>query len=73
MVDTCPHSHYPCADGKRVAIVCTNDPIFAFARLVKVMGEPDLADPSRFGLKESRLANRDEVDASSTSMDREPR
>lgn len=56
-----PHSHYPCADGKWVAIACTNDRIFA--RLARVMGEPGLADPSIFGLKESRLAKRDEVNA----------
>ncbi len=56
-----PHSHYPCADGKWVAIACTNDRIFA--RLARTMGEPSLADPSIFGRKESRLAKRDEVNA----------
>eukprot|EP00119_Amphimedon_queenslandica_P003781 XP_003390855.2 PREDICTED: uncharacterized protein LOC100641316 [Amphimedon queenslandica] len=56
-----PHSHYPCADGKWVAIACTNDRIFA--RLARVMEQPELADPLSFGLKESRLAKRDEVNA----------
>ena len=54
-----PHSHYPTADGKWVAIACTNDRMFA--RLTKVIARPELAAPERFGLKASRLAHREEV------------
>ncbi len=54
-----PHSHYPTADGKWVAIACTNDKMFA--RLADVMGRPDLANPERFGAVAARLARREEV------------
>ncbi|HEX7927933.1 MAG TPA: CoA transferase [bacterium] len=54
-----PHSHYPTADGKWVAIACTNDKMFA--RLAEVMGQPELAAPERFGGVKARLAARDEV------------
>ena len=54
-----PHSHYPCADGRWVAIACTNDKMFS--RLTRVMGQPGLADEDRFGRKQSRLAARDDV------------
>jgi len=54
-----PHSHYPTADGKWVAIACTNDKMFA--RLADVMGRPDLASPERFGKVQARLAAREEV------------
>ena len=48
-----PHSHYPCADGRWVAIACTNDKMFA--RLARVMGQPELAGDERFRLNRSRL------------------
>ena len=54
-----PHSHYPSGDGRWVAIACTNDKMFA--RLCDVMGKPDLADNSRFGLKASRIEHRNDV------------
>ncbi|MDH3317592.1 MAG: CoA transferase [Gammaproteobacteria bacterium] len=56
---SCPHSHYPTKDGKWVAIACTNDKMFE--RLSKVLGQPGLADPDKFGLKKNRLANRNQV------------
>lgn len=56
---SCPHSHYPTADGKWVAIACTNDKMFA--RLADVMQQPELADENHWGLKKNRLANRDAV------------
>jgi len=56
-----PHSHYPCADGRWVAIACTNDRMFE--RLTRAMGHPDLADDERFRHKRSRLKRRDEVNA----------
>ena len=39
-VNAVPHSHYPTADGKWVAIACTNDKIFQ--RLAELMGRPEL-------------------------------
>ena len=56
-----PHSHYACADGRWVAIACTNDRMFA--RLAAVMGRPELADDPGFKLKRSRLDRRGEVNA----------
>ena len=68
-----PHSHYLCADGRWVAIACTNDKMFA--RLTRVMGQPELADDERYRLKRSRLDRRDEVNAIvrawTSSLDRE--
>lgn len=58
-VNVVPHSHYPTADGKWVAIACTNDRMFK--RLAEAMGQPDLAAPGRYGPIASRLANRAEV------------
>ncbi|MDH4247602.1 MAG: CoA transferase [Deltaproteobacteria bacterium] len=54
-----PHSHYPTADGKWVAIACTNDKMFA--RLAGVMEQPELATPERFSTKAARFAARAEV------------
>ncbi len=56
---SCPHSHYPTKDGKWVAIACTNDKMFE--RLAKVLGQPELAHPEKFGIKKNRLANRNQV------------
>ena len=56
-----PHSHYPCADGRWVAIACTNDRMFA--RLARVMGRPELADDARFSLKRARIEQREEMNA----------
>ncbi|MEM7253453.1 MAG: CoA transferase [Pseudomonadota bacterium] len=58
-VNVCPHSHYPTADGKWVAIACTNDRMFA--RLASAMGQLDLTAPERFGTVANRLAAREEV------------
>ena len=59
-VNACPHSHYPTADGRWVAIACTNDKIFA--RLAGLMGRPELAGEGRLGTYAKRHANRAEVD-----------
>jgi len=56
---SCPHSHYPTADGKWVAIACTNDKMFE--RLAGVMQQPELANENKWGLKQTRLDNRDAV------------
>ncbi len=57
-----PHSHYPTADGRWVAIACTTDKIFA--RLAGAMGRPDLAAPELFERMAERLEHRREVDES---------
>lgn len=55
-----PHSHYPTADGRWIAIACTTDKIFE--RLTRVMGRPELAGDDSFKLMATRLARRTEVD-----------
>ena len=60
-VNVVPHSHYECADGRWLAIACTNDEMFA--RLAGAMGEPELADDDRYGTKDSRLRARARVNA----------
>jgi crotonobetainyl-CoA:carnitine CoA-transferase CaiB-like acyl-CoA transferase len=59
-VNVVPHSHYPTADGRWVAIACTSDKIFA--RLARLMGSPEVAGAGRFGTIEQREAARAEVD-----------
>jgi len=56
-----PHSHYPTADGKWVAIACTNDKMFR--RLALAMARPELSDDPRFGAVPDRVAHRQEIDA----------
>ena len=58
-VNVVPHSHYPTADGKWVAIACTNDRMFK--RLADAMEQPGLAAPDRYGPIASRLASRADV------------
>lgn len=58
-VNVVPHSHYPSADGKWIAIACTSDKMFA--RLADAMDAPELASPERFGLIAKRLEQRPEV------------
>lgn len=59
---SCPHSHYPTADGGWVAIACTNDKMFE--RLTQVMDQPQLASDDKWGPKANRLRDRDAVNAS---------
>ena len=56
-----PHSHYACADGRWVAIACTNDRMFA--RLARVMGRAELAEDVRYRDNRARLERRGEVNA----------
>lgn len=56
-----PHSHYPTADGRWVAIACTNDTIFA--RLATLMGRAELAGDGRWGTTAARLRDRAELNA----------
>jgi crotonobetainyl-CoA:carnitine CoA-transferase CaiB-like acyl-CoA transferase len=55
----CPHSHYQTADGKWIALACTNDEMFA--RLADGMQMPGLASDAMYGRKDKRLAAREEV------------
>lgn len=57
-VNSAPHSHYPTADDRWVAIACTSDKIFA--RLAALLGEPGLAGEGRWG---AYAARRDDIDA----------
>jgi len=54
-----PHSHYPTKDRKWVAIACTNDRMFA--RLAKVMAQPELAAAGEYGAKAKRLEAREHI------------
>jgi len=55
-----PHSHYPTADGKWVAIACTNDRMWQ--RLARAMGRPELGTDPRYATMERRVAERATVD-----------
>ncbi|MGE0224547.1 MAG: CaiB/BaiF CoA transferase family protein [Acetobacteraceae bacterium] len=59
-VNVVPHSHYPTRDGRWIAIACTNDKIFA--RLAVAMGQPELAEESRWGTLAARERDRPVVD-----------
>jgi crotonobetainyl-CoA:carnitine CoA-transferase CaiB-like acyl-CoA transferase len=56
-----PHNHYPTADGKWIAIACTNDRIFR--RLAACMEDEAWATDPAFDTMEKRSAQRDVVDA----------
>jgi crotonobetainyl-CoA:carnitine CoA-transferase CaiB-like acyl-CoA transferase len=56
-----PHNHYPTADGKWIAIACTNDRIFR--RLAAAMDQPEWGADPEFATMEQRTARRAEVDA----------
>jgi len=58
-VNVAPHSHYQTADGKWVAIACTNERMFQ--RLATVMARPDLIDNADFCTSEARVRNREAV------------
>jgi crotonobetainyl-CoA:carnitine CoA-transferase CaiB-like acyl-CoA transferase len=60
-VNAVPHSHYPTADGKWIAIACTSDKIFQ--RLAVLMGRPELAGDGCWGTTAKRQAAREAVDA----------
>ena len=55
-----PHNHYPTADGKWLAIACTNDRIYR--RLAAAMGQEEWGTDPEFDTMEKRAARRDEVD-----------
>ena len=55
-----PHNHYPTADGKWIAIACTNDRIFR--RLNAVMGAAGFGDDQSLASMGQRANRRVEVD-----------
>ena len=59
-VNSVPHSHYLCGDGRWVAIACTSDKIFA--RLAELMNQGELAGAGRFGTVQARQEARAEID-----------
>jgi crotonobetainyl-CoA:carnitine CoA-transferase CaiB-like acyl-CoA transferase len=59
--NVCPHSHYRTADDNWVAIACTSDKMFE--RLARVMGQPELASPEKWGKASARTADNKAVDA----------
>ena len=64
-VNVVPHSHYLTADGRWIAIACTNDKIFA--RLAAAMGKPEWAGDGKWGKVSQREAEREAVDAAVTA------
>ncbi|MDA0821033.1 MAG: CoA transferase [Proteobacteria bacterium] len=63
--NACPHGHFPCADGKWVAIACTSDRIWArMANNVLHLPELALSHPTT----QDRLADRDLIDSSVESF-----
>jgi len=57
--NACPHGHFPCADGKWVAIACTADRIWA--RMARnVLDAPELAESHP--TTADRIADRDRID-----------
>jgi succinyl-CoA:(S)-malate CoA-transferase subunit B len=59
-VNVVPHSHYPTADGRWVAIACTSDKIFE--RLALAMGVPEFGGTGKWGTITQREAERAQVD-----------
>ena len=59
-VNAVPHSHYPTADGKWVAIACTNDKIFQ--RLADMVKQPELSGSGKWGSIAKREADREAID-----------
>jgi crotonobetainyl-CoA:carnitine CoA-transferase CaiB-like acyl-CoA transferase len=55
----CPHGHFPCADGKWVAIACTSDKMWE-RMAVRVLKRPDLA--ASHPKTRDRLADRATID-----------
>jgi crotonobetainyl-CoA:carnitine CoA-transferase CaiB-like acyl-CoA transferase len=60
-VNLVPHSHYRTADGKWVALACSNDEMWR--RLAGAMGREDMASPETFGPVTKRLAARGHINA----------
>ncbi len=58
-LNACPHGHFPCSDGKWVAIACTSDRMWQ--RMAEnVLGRPELY--TAFPTSGQRIANRVEIE-----------
>ena len=64
----CPHGHFQTGDEKWVSIACTSDRMFA--RLAKVMGQPELSNPDMYQTTAQRIAARERVDGLVTDFTR---
>ncbi len=60
-VNVAPHSHYRTADGKWVAIACTNDRMFQ--RLAITMQRSELSASPEFATSAARVERRDQINA----------
>ena len=58
-VNVVPHGHFPTRDGQWIAIACSSDEMFA--RLCRAMGCPEMSSEDRYGPKQARLRNPDDV------------
>ena len=56
-----PERPYPTADGKWILIAANSDPLFA--KLARLMEQPDLVADSRFKGNQARVQNVNELDA----------
>jgi formyl-CoA transferase len=56
-----PSNAYPTADGKWILVAANSDPLFA--RLARLIGQPDLANDPRFTGNQARVQHVDELDA----------
>jgi crotonobetainyl-CoA:carnitine CoA-transferase CaiB-like acyl-CoA transferase len=56
-----PSNAYPTADGKWILIAANSDPLFA--RLARLMQQPQLIDDARFKGNQARVQHVDELDA----------
>jgi crotonobetainyl-CoA:carnitine CoA-transferase CaiB-like acyl-CoA transferase len=56
-----PSNAYPTADGKWILIAANSDPLFA--RLARLMEQPQLIDDARFKGNQARVRHVDELDA----------
>jgi crotonobetainyl-CoA:carnitine CoA-transferase CaiB-like acyl-CoA transferase len=55
-----PHGVYPCGDGEWLSLAVSSDT--GFAGLAEAMGQPGLAEDTRFKTLAARKANEDELD-----------
>jgi len=54
-VNVAPHSHYQAADGRWLALACTNQKMFE--RLIQAMNKPELLLDARFATMAARVEN----------------
>ena len=64
-----PSNAYPTADGKWILIAANSDPLFA--KLVALMGQPELARDPRFTGNLARVRNVEELDRAHRQLDQQ--